>query len=206
MRIGLMPTEGLVLTEERLASLPFGKAEAARLRAIGNQKHAAESLAARLALCSLLEPGEHPICRGTGGKPRFARSDAPRFGLSHAAGLAAAALSEDEVGLDLELLRPYPGAHRIAKRFFTPAEQALYASLGGDALAFFRVYTRKEAYGKLIGSGFFSEPTDAPLFFKTYKLRTDGRTYLLTLCSFARQSVYEWRMPHKEDFYYELLS
>jgi 4'-phosphopantetheinyl transferase len=79
-----------------------------------------------------------------------------RFNVSHTEGLALLALvREREIGVDAEKIRPQPDAQKLAKRFFSAREQLFLGKLSGDELqrAFFRCWTRKEAYIKAKGEG-----------------------------------------------------
>ena len=62
---------------------------------------------------------------------------------------------ERELGIDVECLRTMESMDAIAARFFAPGEHAAYSAqpLEARPLAFFRAWTRKEAYLKAIGSG-----------------------------------------------------
>jgi 4'-phosphopantetheinyl transferase len=78
------------------------------------------------------------------------------FSVSHSADLALYAVARARrVGVDVERLREDLATGDLARRFFSPAEAAAIASLG-PALrtpAFFRCWTRKEAYVKARGEG-----------------------------------------------------
>jgi 4'-phosphopantetheinyl transferase len=79
-----------------------------------------------------------------------------RFNLSHSAALALCAVTRGRgVGVDVEAVRPDFAGEDIARRFFSPAEVAALAAVapGERALAFFRCWTRKEAYIKARGEG-----------------------------------------------------
>lgn len=87
------------------------------------------------------------------GKPFLAGG--PFFNLSHSHNLAALAISEEvDLGLDIEHVRAIEGPE-IARRFFSAREcAALSAHAGGDyEEAFYRCWTRKEAYVKAQGEG-----------------------------------------------------
>lgn len=74
------------------------------------------------------------------------------FNLSHSGDYVACALSDREVGVDLQVHRA-AGIQRVAGRFFSPAEaDALMRAEDREAF-FFRLWARKEAYGKLTGKG-----------------------------------------------------
>ncbi len=78
------------------------------------------------------------------------------FNISHTDGLAAFAFTvEHAIGIDVEAVRANIKTEDIAERFFSVAErQALrdYAPAERDA-AFYRCWTRKEAYIKARGEG-----------------------------------------------------
>ena len=60
-----------------------------------------------------------------------------------------------ELGVDVEQLRPLDDSTSVAARFFSSAELSELLSLKPDerGLAFFRCWTRKEAYIKATGDG-----------------------------------------------------
>lgn len=88
-----------------------------------------------------------------------------RFNLSHSHGLAACLVALDyEVGIDVEYLDRHSGCADIARRFFSPSENALLRAASGEPererQRFFELWTAKEAYIKAIGIG-LSMPLDA---------------------------------------------
>ena len=60
-----------------------------------------------------------------------------------------------DVGVDIEYLRDVKRADKIIERFFFPDEREFYRSRHADMkkLAFFQLWTRKEACTKAIGTG-----------------------------------------------------
>ena len=96
---------------------------------------------------------------GPQGKPALAdpgSKSSVRFNLSHSHGLAVIAVGAGrEVGIDVELLRPEFAGEDIAKRYFSAREVRELAQLpvGSRTEAFFRCWTRKEAYIKARGEG-----------------------------------------------------
>ncbi|WP_246663395.1 4'-phosphopantetheinyl transferase superfamily protein [Rhizobium sp. WL3] len=97
------------------------------------------------------------------GKPELDLADRSRlhFNLSHSAGEAMLAVSaHTEVGIDIEEIRPLE--EDIASHFFSGSECAALAALsGGERLvAFYRCWTRKEAFVKAHGAG-LSVPLDS---------------------------------------------
>lgn len=78
------------------------------------------------------------------------------FNVSHGGDVAVAAFARSgRVGVDVEEIRPERDVRRLARRFFAPAENAALGVLDGQALvaAFYRCWTRKEAFVKAVGEG-----------------------------------------------------
>lgn len=99
---------------------------------------------------------------GAFGKPALVGAEL-RFNMSHSHGVALFAVAKDrELGVDVERVRADFATEEIARRFFSPVEVAVFDGLSKDeqVAAFFRCWTRKEAYIKAIGRG-LSEPLDA---------------------------------------------
>ena len=100
-------------------------------------------------------PVQVELERGQTGKPEL--TGAPlRFNLSHSGKMALVAIAlSNQVGVDVEQLRPMPDALGIAESYFAPAEAAALRRLNGVGRdeAFFRFWTCKEAYLKACGRG-----------------------------------------------------
>lgn len=78
------------------------------------------------------------------------------FNVSHSGGIALLAFSRRrEVGVDVEPVRRDADLEAIARRFFSANEQSQLAALPTEEKvdAFFRCWTRKEAYIKATGDG-----------------------------------------------------
>ena len=71
--------------------------------------------------------------------------------VSHTDGLCVCAVSDAPVGIDVEKLREAP--LRVAKRVFSPQEQAQLASADDPDRAFFEIWTKRESVVKLTGEG-----------------------------------------------------
>ena len=114
-----------------------------------------------------LEPSSLRIAAGDHGKPELAADQGQSglcFNLSHTDGLALLTVSSHrELGIDLELQQddlPFQG---MASQFFSCREQTELFSMPPGPLqlgAFYRCWTRKEAYLKGCGSGFY-QPADS---------------------------------------------
>ena len=100
---------------------------------------------------------------GAYGKPELASEHVQRFNLSHSHEVALLAVALDaELGVDVEQIRADFASEEIARRFFSRAEVEVFNALPQEeqVAAFFRCWTRKEAYIKAIGKG-LSQALDA---------------------------------------------
>jgi 4'-phosphopantetheinyl transferase len=90
------------------------------------------------------------------GKPALEGESGLSFNVSHTNGLALMAfVKQRTIGVDVENVGREVGAERLAERFFSEPERQALRPLRGDELqaAFFRCWTRKEAYIKAKGDG-----------------------------------------------------
>ena len=93
------------------------------------------------------------------GKPslsNYCSQDSLQFNVSHSQNLALYAFTyHHRVGIDLEYLRVGNDAAQIARRFFSPQEYELIASLEKNRQQeiFLHIWTIKEAYLKATGEG-----------------------------------------------------
>ena len=81
------------------------------------------------------------------------------FNVAHSGDLALYAVATDgAVGVDVELMTPLPDARDIAGSFFSKAEQRALSVIPerDQCAAFYRIWTRKEAYLKATGMGLFT--------------------------------------------------
>ena len=90
------------------------------------------------------------------------------FNLAHSHELAlCAVITNRVVGVDIEYMRPMENASAIIHRFFSPAERVAFLRLpeAERFTAFYRGWTRKEAYLKAVGTGLATEldSFDVPL-------------------------------------------
>lgn len=84
------------------------------------------------------------IRTGEHGKPYIL--NAPHFNISHSGGIVMCAVSDKEVGVDVQEEVAPERAEKISRRFFTIEEQA-------ETGRFTELWTKKEAYIKFTGMG-----------------------------------------------------
>lgn len=145
--------------------------EQTRARRFHFEKHRRRFVVGRGVLRSLLgryldvRPEEVRFVYGPYGKPALDEAHgggALRFNASHSHELGVFAFAQDhEVGIDVEFIKHDFATEEIAERFFSEYEVGVLRALPREeqAAAFFRCWTRKEAYIKAIGSG-LSHPLD----------------------------------------------
>src|ERR1700722_4961199 len=147
---------------------PDERARASRFHFAKDREHfiVARGVLRAVLGCYLHRAPEYlSFCYGTHGKPDLARQsdeDAIRFNLSHSHGLALYAVARGrQVGIDIEHIRLDLAVAEIAKRFFSRRDVAMLLALPTEVQrqAFFRCWTRKEAYIKALGEG-LSLPLD----------------------------------------------
>ncbi len=93
---------------------------------------------------------------GPKGKPFLPAHPKLQFNTSHSAGLALYAFTAGSgLGVDIEQIRPLDELESVARQFFCAGEISDLMSLPPESRvpAFFRCWTRKEAYVKAIGDG-----------------------------------------------------
>ena len=139
-------------------SLPFGHGEAQRLTKMKNESARRLSLLAWSTLHTLISDcgydsdADLNVLRTSERKPYF-ESLPLHFNLTHTSGAVSAAISDSPVGIDLEWLDSSRDIEAIASRFFSPDEQSAISSSNDRQLAFFSLWTKKEAYAKSLGKG-----------------------------------------------------
>lgn len=147
---------------------PDEKAQAAAFRFPERQTaHIVSHGLLRTILASYLNthPAKIAFERNPWGKPAIPGAGL-FFNMSHSGDLALYAVArEPQLGIDVEWIRPVPDHAAIAERFFSEAEAGDVLGTPADERlqAFYRCWTRKEAYIKALGMGL-----SAPL--KTFRV------------------------------------
>lgn len=94
------------------------------------------------------------------GKPRFQVKDWICFNISHCDGIVVCALSDREIGVDIEKVQAV--AQGMIKKILTEKEQKILSKYEKDRDAynqlFYKFWTFKESYLKWKGCGFYMDP------------------------------------------------
>lgn len=208
MRLAILPLSHLPEPKDALRAelnaLPFGESERKRLYDIRNEKQLRQTLGARKALLSLLRSEEFgSMQRDNNGKPYFVGTDAPAFNLTHTELLCAAVLAENDaksVGIDMELVRSMPRREAIARRLFSEEEQAIVRDAKQPDIAFFALWTRKEASVKCTGYGLSSLFTHSSqgLLLRTFLLEYAKRRFMLSIATPNARSSLSIHLPTED--------
>lgn len=128
--------------------------------------------------------GNAEILKNEYGKPFL--SDGRFFNISHSGNYVLFALSDSEIGCDIEQLH-YVNAVRTGRTVFTDGEMNLLLT-GADRLgAFFNLWTKKESLLKCMGEGFHRSA-------KSVDVRSDvfeekGKSYFMKTWNFSDYTV-----------------
>lgn len=109
--------------------------------------------------------------------------DGPYFSISHSKRGIAVAISDEPIGIDIEAIRPLNEG--LVQKTMNPQEQAQIAVAANPAQEFIRLWTRKEAYVKMLGTGIISDmhkilqDTEAV---KWHEIVDIDKGYICTIC------------------------
>ncbi len=146
----------VIADSQSWAALLFGRCDPRALRLSRLRgKRLAQSMSAELLCRSLLaelRPGEsHFLQEDASGKP-FLPHCSLFISISHSGGFAAAALADTPVGIDLQEMR---GIRESVLRRCCSEGERRWIDAGNPAERAVRLWTMKEAYGKMTGAGIF---------------------------------------------------
>lgn len=135
---------------------------------------------------------------GENGKPYF--QDLPfYFNLSHSGDYVFCVLSTEEIGADIQR-QGGKNTGKLAGRFYSPQEAAAIAQAkeAGEKL-FYRLWARKEAYGKLTGKG-VAAVLKEDLMTSRAEFLCDGRVTLPRITDLPDGSRLIWEECDMEDY------
>ncbi|MFW6678185.1 4'-phosphopantetheinyl transferase family protein [Lacrimispora sp. AGF001] len=141
-----------------------------------------------------------PVIKGVHGKPQLKEYPHIFHNISHTAGLAACAIGDVPMGIDVEEIRPF--SEKIIRKVMSEQEKEQFYKLKGEEQTafFFKIWTLKESYVKAGGWGI-----TIPLTEFSFELRPDGITcsvpgvqlvqyclkerYILSLCTIEKAEI-----------------
>ena len=135
---------------------------------------------------------------GENGKPYF--QDLPfYFNLSHSGDYVICVLSTEEIGADIQR-QGGKNTGKLAGRFYSPQEEAAIAQAkeAGEKL-FYRLWSRKEAYGKLTGKG-VAAVLQEDLMTSRAEFLCDGSVTLPRITDLPDGSRLVWEECDMEDY------
>ncbi len=187
----------ILKNENSEALIPFlSEQRLEKINDIKNEKVKAEKICsyALLRYALFMEYGidEAPLFSyGEREKPYLGNIPDVFFSLSHAGGYSACAVTDEEIGIDLQDYRPMK--FDISEKICTKKE--IYEVYGGDnpspSETTCRLWCMKESYGKLTGKGFAegfdtietSELTEKGLL-KEKDIILDNQDFYLSVCGY----------------------
>lgn len=115
-----------------------------------------------------------------GGKPHIEGIDV-NFSISHSGTIALCAIADSPVGIDIEKIRDMDLS--VAKKHFAPDEQDyVFEKMSLSRQRFFEVWTRKEAYVKMLGRGISYFPEFSTMGDKRIITHIRSR-YIVSVCT-----------------------
>jgi 4'-phosphopantetheinyl transferase len=187
------PSEALLSEDERIRALRLRRRED-RIRFVAARATVRRLLGAYLGL----PPAELRFAYGPTGQPRLLASATDvdlRFNLSHSCDLLLVGVARGRsVGVDLEPVRSLPYRAAIERRVFSAGEQRTLSRLPAHRRteAFFKGWTRKEAFAKATGDGMWATMGRVEV-----TLGPDDDARLLTLDG-SREAAEHWTLIHVE--------
>jgi len=168
-----------------------------RRKALAYRKRedAALSLASYLLLEHVLGKTNLVFHFNPHGKPYLSPETEPFFSLSHTRGIAACAVSETEIGVDVERIFPYDP--EIAAMICCPAELRFLDGVTDKSFHLTRFWVLKESHLKAIGQGLSIDPRTIDILDEpdeSFQLQTELPGVLLAVCQ--RPEVMETTWTH----------
>lgn len=142
------------------------RSRASRFRdATSRSEFIASHATLRMVVAAILQspPNEISLAYDKKGRPYSPNNQDLSFSLSHSGGSYVLAFAvRKKIGVDIERIRPFQTADRLVDTYFSVSERTWFerqAATERDG-AFFKLWTRKEAYLKALGVG-LSHPLDS---------------------------------------------
>ncbi len=171
---------------------PLSDYRCGRLKSISNQTKCREGIGAELLLNYALKD----ICPALKlppdidtlehGKPVLRGGDV-QFSLSHSAGVAAVALCDSPVGVDIQVKTRYNAA--LARRFFCENERLYIERREDKDAAFTEIWCAKESYIKALGTGLNTALGSFSVIEMPCVRAFDIGVYMLAVCASGYEKI-----------------
>lgn len=116
------------------------------------------------------------------GKPYIMNDLNIKYNLSHSRGLIVCAVSDSEIGIDVEKVRAHNRS--ISHKWFSNQELDFIDSSGNDQdMSFFQIWTKKEAKLKWKGTGINTDLLDVNVIDDSYIKTLVIEDYVISICS-----------------------
>lgn len=160
------------------------------------KEDALRCLAAGALLQHALGTADYTVAKGPFGKPYIKGNNSFHYNLSHSGNWVVIACGDTEVGIDVEKICMDAGKEDIARRYFTPDEQAyVFDTKELAPQRFFEVWTGKESYLKYLGTGMQRNLDSFSIFSLEPEVQLYRRIlpggYSLTLCTADDNNLFE---------------
>ncbi|MGN0164272.1 MAG: 4'-phosphopantetheinyl transferase family protein [Candidatus Ornithomonoglobus sp.] len=135
-----------------------------------------------------IPPKELAFGYGEHGKPYLLNNENYHFSVSHSGNCIAFAGCDAPVGIDVERIRE--AKLKIARRFFTKNECSFIEKSAEPDTDFFKIWTAKEAYVKMLGTGLSKSLTSFDVLNNSLNCGFCTRLlpgYALTVCAKQRK-------------------
>lgn len=123
--------------------------------------------------------GTDDVSTAQNGKPYL--ENATKFNLSHSGNYVVLAVSDSEIGVDIEHMDSKNYKKTLCSSIFSDKERTFYELNGANANSFYTLWTCKESYLKKIGTGIRSNTCFLSSHSKFYTC-TPFEEYSLSIC------------------------
>lgn len=129
---------------------------------------------------------------GESGKPYLENYPELYFSLSHSEDYVVCAISDKEIGVDIQKEKDNP-LERVVARFFSTKENIIYQNLSSNEEKrswFYRTWSAKEAYIKLTGKGLGQGLSTFSVDFERMQIVDDNTTDVIEILEFKQIPFY----------------
>jgi len=144
------------------------------------------------------------FCKNEFGKPYLKYHPNFHFNISHTRDALAVAVSDTEVGVDIERIKAAP--MDVAHRFFSLPEREFITQSADPDKSFYEIWVRKEAYIKFLGKGLSIGLTSFNTLNPEIKKMTavfEKAGYLVSVCGLGQEPV---SICDADTFYSDILN